>query len=104
MGKRQLTMISTITQSLMIHLHPQLNSFIHQHTPKVMLIVTTMSGIYSRTVNAELVQFSFLRDYNTNISNHLEKIQIRIGISGGERITVTHFNGETKALWRRGDI
>src|SRR5215469_10969887 len=38
-----------------------------------------------------------LRDRNVNISNDLEKIQIRIGISGGETMSVTHFNGKTTA-------
>jgi hypothetical protein len=45
-----------------------------------------------------------LRDRNVNISNNLEKIQIRIGISGGETMTVTHFNGKTTAREGRYDI
>jgi class 3 adenylate cyclase len=44
-----------------------------------------------------------LRDRNVNISNDLEKIQIRIGISGGETMTVTHFNGKT-APWGKDMI
>jgi hypothetical protein len=45
-----------------------------------------------------------LRDHNVNLSNDLEKIQIRIGISGGETMTVTHFNGKTTAPWGRDMI
>jgi hypothetical protein len=45
-----------------------------------------------------------LRDRNVNISNNLEKIQIRIGISGGETMTVTHFNRKTTARGGRYDI
>ena len=45
-----------------------------------------------------------LRDRNVNISNDLEKIQIRIGISGGETMSVTHFNGKTTAPWGKGMI
>jgi class 3 adenylate cyclase len=36
--------------------------------------------------------------YNENVSNDL-KIQIRIGISGGETMTVTHYDGKTEARW-----
>lgn len=45
-----------------------------------------------------------LRDRNVNISNDLEKIQIRIGISAGETMTVTHFNGKTTAPWGKDMI
>jgi len=45
-----------------------------------------------------------LRDRNVNISNDLEKIQIRIGISGGETMTVTLFNGKTTAPWGKDMI
>jgi hypothetical protein len=45
-----------------------------------------------------------LRDRNANICNDLEKIHIRIGISGGETMTVTHFNGKTTAPWGRDMI
>ena len=45
-----------------------------------------------------------LHGYNENMSNDLEKIQIRIGISGGETMTVTHYDGKTKARWGRDMI
>lgn len=41
--------------------------------------------------------------YNENVSNDL-KIQIRIGISGGETMTVTHYDGKTEARWGRDMI
>jgi hypothetical protein len=40
-----------------------------------------------------------LHGYDENMSNDLEKIQIRIGISGGETMTVTHCDEKTKAPW-----
>ena len=45
-----------------------------------------------------------LDKYNENKSNDLEKIEIRIGISGGETMTVTHYGGKTKAPWGRDMI
>jgi len=41
--------------------------------------------------------------YNENVSNDL-KIQIRIGISGGETMTVTHYDRKTEARWGRDMI
>jgi class 3 adenylate cyclase len=45
-----------------------------------------------------------LHGYNEKMSNDLEKIHIRIGISGGETMTVTHYDGKTKARWGRDMI
>lgn len=39
--------------------------------------------------------------YNENMSEDLEKIQIRIGISSGETMLVTHFDRSTNAPWGR---
>jgi hypothetical protein len=36
------------------------------------------------------------------MSNDLEKIQIRIGISGGETRTVTHYDGKNKGALGEG--
>ena len=43
-----------------------------------------------------------LHGYNEKMSNDLEKIQVRIGISGGETMTATDNDGKTKATWGEG--
>ena len=51
-----------------------------------------------------IMLYTQLHGYNENMSNDLEKMQIRIGISGGETMTVTHYDGKTKAPWGRDMI
>ncbi len=45
-----------------------------------------------------------LHGYNEKMSNDLEKIQVRIGISGGETMTATDNDGKTMATWGRDMI